>query len=333
MSKRRLTHKQLRQTKQNQRKRVEHASKSSTHSTQSETLGPAQFGIVTSNFGQNLVVQDEQHHSHRCNVRQNLGSVVCGDEVVWHQLATEEGIVTAIRPRRSLLERPVHRGDAKPVAANIDQVLIVTAPVPSLQKTLIDRYLVASEIAGINAVILVNKIDLLSAKELDALKGQIETYQDLGYSVLYFSAKSGVGSKELVQILKSKNSVLAGQSGVGKSSTIKFLLPDQEIQIGELADRLNLGKHTTTTSQLFHLEHGGAIIDSPGVRDFGLWQYPKEKILWGFKEFRDVLGMCKYRNCTHHHEPGCKLREKAESGELSAERYQSLLKILTQVNL
>ncbi|MDH5378861.1 MAG: ribosome small subunit-dependent GTPase A, partial [Gammaproteobacteria bacterium] len=204
---------------------------------------------------------------------------------------------------------------------------------PSLQKTLIDRYLVASEIAGINAVILVNKIDLLSAKELDALKGQIETYQDLGYSVLYFSAKSGVGSKELVQILKSKNSVLAGQSGVGKSSTIKFLLPDQEIQIGELADRLNLGKHTTTTSQLFHLEHGGAIIDSPGVRDFGLWQYPKEKILWGFKEFRDVLGMCKYRNCTHHHEPGCKLREKAESGELSAERYQSLLKILTQVNL
>ncbi len=320
MSKRKLSRRQSRRVHQHQQQRIARQ--------QATASGPERQGLVIASYRANLLVEDETGACFRCLARQNLGPIVCGDRVIWQSLGDGEGVVTALLERRSLLSRPVRHGGLKPVAANLDQIFIVAAPEPELQLALIDRYLVAAELAGIPALVLINKIDLLKPAERAALETRLRLYEEIGYPLLFVSSATGQGLDGLRAEARDRTSILAGQSGVGKSSLIKALLPDIDIQIGQLSEATKLGRHTTSASRLYHLPDGGAIIDSPGVRDFGLWQLEVNAIAQGFREFRPLLGQCKFSNCRHQEEPGCAIKQALEQGDIAPSRLESYHRIV-----
>jgi ribosome biogenesis GTPase len=293
-------------------------------------LGEEQEGLVIANFGASLELETAQGTPVRCQLRQNLPLVVVGDRVVW-QAAGEGGVVTALQERRSQLARPDAQGELRPVAANLDQILVVAAPAPVYSADLINQYLAAAELTGIAPLLVFNKIDLIDEHNRDAVDTLLATYRDIGYPVLTASTKQQHGLDALIEQLKGKTSVFVGQSGVGKSSLVQSLLPAEAISVGELSAQSGLGQHTTSTARLYHLPSGGHIIDSPGVREFRLWRMSRQALAEGFVEFRPYLGHCKFRDCSHQHEPGCALREAMASGNISARRLQSYLKIALQL--
>ena len=242
------------------------------------------------------------------------------------------GVVVAQQDRHSVLSRPDPYGKLKPVAANIDQILLVIAPLPEPHANLIDRYLVAAQAVEIEPVILLNKMDLLTADaELQlAMDELLSIYPTLGYRVLHTSIKDS-GMAELHDTLRERTSVFVGQSGVGKSSLVNALLPDADIRVGALSESTQKGTHTTTTAQLLHLTCGGTLIDSPGIREFGLWHMSKEQVERGFREFLPLLGTCKFRDCQHEHEPGCAILAAAESGAVSERRRDSYRRIVASL--
>src|SRR5699024_3597033 len=199
------------------------------------------------------------------------------------------------------------------------------APIPSTQ--LIDRYLVAAELAGITPVLLLNKADLIDA-ELEVYFADIEgIYRDLGYDFLRASATTATGLEALHQRLKEKTSVFVGQSGVGKSSLVNAQLPDAKLSTQGLSSTTGLGQHTTTTALLSHLPKGGRLIDSPGIREFGLWQIDEHELLTGYPELANLAGECRFRNCTHRHEPGCAWQNAVTEGKAHAERLANFFRI------
>jgi ribosome biogenesis GTPase len=335
MTKRKLSRQQKWRLTKIQQERIRRAQKKAEaieNQLQEATSGDEQRGRVIANFGAKLLIEDKQKHIIRCQSRANLGHCVVGDYVIFQQIInSEDGVVSAICDRQSVLARNLYHGEVKAVAANVDQILILNSPIPQLQTALIDRYLVATELTNIEAIIVFNKIDLLDGKTRQAIDTLTALYNGLGYRTLLYSNKTELGWSELEAILKDKTSVLVGQSGVGKSSTIKRLLPDIDIQIGELSESGALGKHTTSASRLYHLPYGGEIIDSPGVRDFGLWHLPKENIIAGFRELRTLIGQCQFRNCTHQQEPGCAILGAYEKGLISKERFHNFQTILSSV--
>lgn len=324
MAKRKLTQRQQTRAADLQQKRVARA-QSHDIETVEANLGSAQDGRIISHFGVKVLVESTSGAHFTCNVRQNLGSLVVGDEVIWQAQTNiaNEGIVIAAKPRRNLLERPLFHGEIKPVAANIDQILIIASPVPALQPELLDRYLVNTEIAGIQPIIVFNKMDLLDAETRQQIDTWQSIYQSIGYQTLRISTALRAGVDELRTVLQHKVSILVGQSGVGKSSTIKMLVPNIDVQTAELVKTHALGKHKTSVSRLYHLPEGGDIIDSPGVRDFGLWNLAVEKVVWGFREFRPFLGQCKFKDCQHRSEPGCAIKVAVEAKQIHPLRLQN----------
>ncbi|HFE36859.1 MAG TPA: small ribosomal subunit biogenesis GTPase RsgA, partial [Gammaproteobacteria bacterium] len=335
MSKRKISRKQAWRANKIQQERIDRANKKhSRHNTieSEQSLGHEERGRVVAGFGSQLIVEDINHKPIACSSRQNLGSIIVGDQVIWQRIDDSHGVVSAILPRDSLLERPNFHGNTKPVAANIQQIVVMCSPVPAMQTALIDRYLVAIELASITPIIVVNKIDLLSNQAITKLKKTLEPYVEIGYQVLYASCHSRNGLKSLNAQLEKQLSILVGQSGVGKSSTIKALLPDIDIQIGELSQISKLGKHTTSASRLYHLPLGGAIIDSPGVRDFGLWHMEKQSIAEGFIEFKPYLGTCKFSNCSHTNEPGCAVMAALKQHKIARSRWKNYTNIYHSLN-
>jgi ribosome biogenesis GTPase len=294
----------------------------------SSELGPEQTGRVVAHYGTNFDVTDPQGHIQQCLVRRNIERLVCGDEVIWQRCGEDLGVITQLLPRRSLLTRPSFNNQLKPVAANIDQIMVVVAPQPDLDEELIDRYLVAARLTEINPVIVVNKIDLLDTKALDVLRERLKPYADIGYELVYASVYQQHGLADLTAHLRDKTSIFAGQSGVGKSSLIQTLLPHEELRVGELSQSSGLGKHTTTVSVLYSLPTGGYLIDSPGVRAFGLGHVSQSRIALGYEEFHAFLGQCKYHNCTHLIEPHCAIKNAVERGEINPQRYQRYRRIV-----
>jgi len=330
MSKRKISRKQAWRAEKIQQERIKRANKKQEKpSTEinEPSLGNEESGRVIAGYGRRIIVEDLEQQSVACSSRQNLGTIVVGDRVIWQRIDERHGVITAILPRESFLERPNFHGNTKPVAANIQQIFIMCSPVPAMQTALIDRYLVAIELAAIKPIIVVNKIDLLSEEELKQLKRKMQRYSDIAYEVLYVSSNTHNGLKTLEQRLENQLSIVVGQSGVGKSSTIKALLPDIDIQIGEISTVSKLGKHTTSASRLYHLENGGAIIDSPGVRDFGLWHLEKESIANGFIEFQPYLGKCKFSNCTHIIEPNCAILTAMKEQKIARPRWKNYASI------
>nr|WP_219606736.1 small ribosomal subunit biogenesis GTPase RsgA [Pectobacterium sp. CFBP8739] len=297
-------------------------------------LGDAQEGIIISRFGMHADVEAADGVVHRCNIRRTISSLVTGDRVVWRpgheSLAGISGIVEAVHPRHSVLTRPDYYDGIKPIAANIDQIVIVSAILPELSLNIIDRYLVACETLEIEPLIVLNKIDLLDDESRQFVDKLMDIYRALNYRVLMVSSHTQQGIPELEQALTDRISIFAGQSGVGKSSLLNALLAldEERILVNEVSDTSGLGQHTTTASRLYHFPHGGDVIDSPGVREFGLWHLEPEQVTRGFIELRKYIGSCKFRDCKHENDPGCAINAALERGEIAVERYDNYHRIL-----
>ncbi len=334
MSKRKLTRRQAWRIEKIQAERSKRADRRDSHldaRLEGGDLGPEQDGLIISHFGRQVDVEALQGNDAgqivRCHMRTNLGQLVTGDRVVW-RASNDGGVVVAVRPRHSELQRPNNFGELKPVAANIDYIVIVFAVEPRAHANLIDRYLVAAELSGIEPVLLLNKVDLLTPEHERYLLPLLERYRQIGYRVLTLSTAQQQGLDELKQLLAERISVFVGQSGVGKSSLINTLLPGVDLKVGELSEQTRKGRHTTTTARLFHLPDGGDLIDSPGIREFALWHIDAERVIEGFREFHDLIGHCRFRDCQHEREPGCAFKEAVEQGRVSAERFDSYKQIL-----
>lgn len=291
-------------------------------------LGPEQEGLVIAHFGIQIEVENQAGERVRCHIRANLPALVTGDQVVWRPANQGAGVIVAQLPRQSELCRPDMRGLLKPVAANVDQIIVVFAPLPEPHANLIDRYLVAASHAGIQPLLLLNKADLLDSAPGTKARDLLDTYRGLGYPILAVSAEQGQDIEQLEQHLQDKTSVFVGQSGVGKSSLVNRLLPDAGMAVGPLSELTHKGTHTTTTARLFHFPGGGRLIDSPGIREFGLGHVDAADVEAGFIEFADFLGRCRFRDCSHEHEPGCALLAAVADGQISQPRLQSFRLLL-----
>lgn len=279
-------------------------------------------GLVVSHFGRNWWVEGEGGELYLCYARRLPEPPCVGDRVVFEETAPGQGRILEILPRKSVLYRP-GRGRRRAVVANLDQVLPVLAPEPPFDLLLLDQILVVCENAGIEVKIVFNKIDLL--KEREEVSRQLAPYLQL-YPLFWVSARTGEGLSELREALRGRLSMLAGQSGVGKSSLLRALVPGLEVRIGELSPK-GLGRHTTTTAMLFHLPEGGGIVDTPGVNVFGLEGIDERALAYGFKEFRPFIERCRFSNCHHVEDLGCAVREAVERGELDRGRYERYLKL------
>lgn len=333
--KRRLTkQQQQRIAQQNQRRLSDADKKQAPPADDSLYLGSEQ-GLILSRFGQHADVESENGEVVRCNLRRSLNSAVTGDRVVWRKARQPqggvEGIIDAIADRQSVLLRPDFYDGLKPVAANIDRIVVVSSVLPEFSCNIIDRYLVAAEVTDIPPLLVINKADMLSDAEREVLEEQLAVYERIGYDYLWVSAHTGLGMEALKTLLRQGTSILVGQSGVGKSSMMNSILPELQLSTRDVSSVSGLGQHTTTASRLYHLPDGGQLIDSPGIREFGLWHFNPEQVTAGFIEFRDYLGHCKFRDCKHITDPGCAILQAVADGHISEIRYQSYLKILTSM--
>ncbi|PVZ89104.1 ribosome biogenesis GTPase RsgA [Serratia sp. S1B] len=301
-------------------------------------LGEPQDGIVISRFGMHADVEAADGTQHRCNIRRTIRSLVTGDRVVWRPgvgaLEGVKGIVEAVHERTSVLNRPDFYDGVKPIAANIDQIVIVSAILPELSLNMIDRYLVACETLAVEPLIVLNKIDLLDDNGRKRVNEMMGIYRHLGYRVLEVSSQTREGMDAFEQALAGRISIFAGQSGVGKSSLLNALLPptEKQILVNEVSEVSGLGQHTTTAARLYHFQQGGDVIDSPGVREFGLWHLEPEQITRAYVEFRDYLGGCKFRDCRHDTDPGCAIRQAVENGAIAQERFDNYHRILESMD-
>jgi ribosome biogenesis GTPase / thiamine phosphate phosphatase len=264
----------------------------------------------------------------RGKVKRDTPKVVVGDRV---QLETEPtgeyyGIMS-VEPRTTLLERRVPEGrGTRPVAANIDEVFVVTATVdPAPIPQLIDRLLVVAEANSIPAAVVVNKIELDPGCEL------IQRCQGAGYPVFPTSAKTGQGIPELSAALKGRTSVVTGPSGAGKSSLLNAVQPGLKLRIGEISARVRRGKNTTVAAVMLPLDAGGFLVDTPGFSEVGLWGIEPRELASCFPEMRPFIGLCRYADCRHVTEPGCRIRSAAESGEIQADRLESYRVLLEEL--
>lgn len=338
MAKRQLNRRQSWRIEKIQGERAARAAKRESRAVEAlegGDLGPEQTGLVIAHFGVQVEVEGLQDELagqiFRCHLRANLPALVTGDQVVWRPGNQGDGVIVAQLPRDSELCRPDMRGQLKPVAANVDQIVIVFAPMPEPHANLIDRYLVAAEHAGIRPLLLLNKADLIDEQNQVALEALLKVYRQLEYPLLEVSAHQGDGMEQLKKRLDGHVSVFVGQSGVGKSSLVNGLLPGVDTRVGALSELTGKGTHTTTTARLFHFPGGGQLIDSPGIREFGLGHVSRDDVEAGFIEFHDLLGRCRFRDCKHDREPGCALLQALDEGRIQPQRMASYRHILASL--
>ncbi len=311
-----------RKLSQHQKKRIQGAQDAISSSDEGHFEG-----LVISHHGGMVLVERDDAQLSECNIKSNLGTIVCGDRVVCKIMDNLECRVMAILPRKNFLQRIDGFGAIKSVAANLTQIVVCLSVIPEPNLYLLDQYLISAEQQDINPIILLNKIDLLEEEIQDPFRLE-SIYLPLGYSVLLASVNSGQGMDALFSVFDHQTTVLGGVSGVGKSSITLALLPEADIKIGDISDANKEGRHTTRTSRLYHLPNEGNLIDTPGVRGFNPALDQNASISAGFREI-DRLGVnCRFANCQHIKEPDCSVIAALSRGEIADSRYQHYLKMI-----
>lgn len=279
-------------------------------------------GLVVAAYGKRYQVELKDKVRISCVTRGKKTDLACGDLVNIKLTDTAEGVVESSEPRTTLLYRS-NAYKSKVLAANVNQMIIVLATQPSFYEALLNRCLTAAAAANIDALIVLNKCDL---PETNDAKNKLSLYERLGYRVVHLSAIEDISA--LASHLTGRQSVLVGQSGMGKSTIINALLPNENVRTQEVSDTLDSGKHTTTAAHLYHINANSTLIDSPGLQEFGLNHLKIDALASAFIEFRPFLGHCRFNNCTHQHEPDCAVIEAVNADKVSAIRlgfYQQLL--------
>ena len=256
---------------------------------------------------------------------------VCGDRVVAEPIEQEsDWVITDVLDRDNELGRPNQRGETEVLAANIDVLVVVVASSPKPDWFIVDRYLTAAEDMRIPAIVVYNKADLESSK--DIASAALAEFAALGYPTVRCSAKSGDNIDELEALVGQKTAIIVGQSGVGKSTIINRLIESEDLPTAAISDKRGEGRHTTVNSKLLTLPNGGALIDSPGVRDYAPALHSAAQVGHGFREIEEARQRCRFANCRHTREPGCAIKDAVDSGQISARRYESYKRLLNMTD-
>lgn len=292
-------------------------------------------GRVIQSQGLNSIVQAQDGTRYDCTVRRlvrtmsrdDRNAVVAGDHVLIRLDGDEnQAVIERVEPRRSYLSRGSKRREHI-LVSNIDQaVIVVSAADPPLKPSLIDRFLISSEKGNIHSIICINKNDLIDPVEFQSLIG---VYSQLGYDVVLTSVVDGTGIPRLRSLLKGKQSVFSGQSGVGKSSLLNQIDSRLTLETAEISQENRKGRHTTRSAVLLEIESGGWVVDTPGIRQLELWDVIPEEVEGFFRDFCPFIPQCRFPDCSHTHETGCGVKRAVANDFISRQRYQSYLKIIS----
>ncbi|HEV8644018.1 MAG TPA: ribosome small subunit-dependent GTPase A [Burkholderiales bacterium] len=286
---------------------------------------PLLYGLVVGTYGRQYLVELTGNEILTCFPRGKRSTLACGDHVEIVRTAPGQGVVEAVDPRSTLLYRS-DQFRQKLVAANVTQIVIVLAVVPSFYEELLSRCLVAAEHQRLSCLVVLNKFDL--ANEDSTAFDRLRLYTDLGYRVTPLSAKRDVSP--LRPALEGHTSVLVGQSGMGKSTIINALIPGTGAATSDVSAALDSGRHTTTHARLYHLDAKSHLIDSPGMQEFGLHHLTEQDVAWAFREFRPLNGRCRFHNCRHLVEPGCVIAQAVEDGNIDMRRLDAYRKLVKE---
>lgn len=296
-------------------------------------------GKVIRSTGSWYTVKTDEGKEVECKVKGNFrlrgirstNPVAVGDGVSICENESGTAFITEIDERRNYIIRKASNLSKQShiLAANVDlALLLVTVARPETTTTFIDRFLASAEAYSVPMLLGFNKTDRLTADEAEATEALIRLYSAIGYPCLRISAKTGDGISELLPLLTNKTTLLAGHSGVGKSTLLNTLIPEAKARTAEISEAHDVGVHTTTFSELYDLPEGGSLIDIPGVKGFGTFNMEPEEVAHYFRDIFEISANCRFNNCTHTHEPGCAVLEALKEGALAPSRYNSYLSMM-----
>ncbi|RZK49775.1 MAG: ribosome small subunit-dependent GTPase A [Pedobacter sp.] len=297
-------------------------------------------GLVTKSTGSWYQVKGEDGVQYECRIKgkfrikgiQTTNPIAVGDQVAFEiedqhmEQESARGVIFKLLDRKNyIIRKSINLSkQAQIIAANMDAAfLVVTLASPRTSLGFIDRFLVTAEAYGIPTHLIFNKLDIYTPEGLEILQDYKSIYENIGYPCHEVSAIKGTNMQSLIDLLKDKTTLFSGHSGVGKSSLINHLLPGQDIKTGDISDWSDKGQHTTTFAEMYELPFGGYLIDTPGIRELGIYDIQKEELSHYFVEMRERLNTCKFHNCRHINEPGCQIIKAVENGEIEGSRYDS----------
>lgn len=283
---------------------------------------------MVANFGAAVALQDSAGNLHRAVPLSKLPHLVAGDRIICEGSTESDLRITQLHTRSSVLEKPDRRNKLKAVAANLTQLAIVSAVIPDIDLLLIDQFCIVAERANIDAIIVLNKSDLADPEQLEILNKHLAVYSSIGYPTAVISTINADGMQPLLNLLSNNTSVLVGQSGVGKSSIVQYLLPDLEVRVGAISAATGIGSHTTTASFRYDLPGNGALIDSPGVRHFAVDHLQRDQVASGYREIFAAAADCKFANCSHQKEPSCNVKDAVENNTIARSRYDNYIRLI-----
>ena len=297
------------------------------------------IGTITKNTGSWYIVRTDDDRLFSCKVKGNFrlrgirstNPVAVGDRVEFIPGEDGTGLISEVLDRRNyIIRRATNLSKQSHIlAANVDQVLLLaTIAHPTVSTTFIDRFLASAEAYRIPVILLFNKTDLYDADQLQQVRQLMELYQSIGYACLACSVLKKNGMDELHDMLRGKTTLLSGNSGVGKSTLLNSLIPGLNVRTEEVSDAHDTGQHTTTFSEMFDLPTGGQVIDTPGIKGFGTFDFERTEISHYFREIFQIGQQCRFQDCTHTHEPHCAVRQAVEEGRIAPSRFASYLSML-----
>lgn len=296
-------------------------------------------GLVIKSTGSWYLIHAADGKDYDCRIKgkfrikgiQTTNPIAVGDQVEFElEPNAETGIIHKLLDRKNyIIRKSINLSkQAQIIAANLDQAfLIVTLASPRTSLGFIDRFLATAEAYSIPTSLIFNKLDLFSDEGLEILSAYKGIYENIGYPCYEVSALKGTNIEQIEQLLKDKTTLFSGHSGVGKSSLINVLLPGRDIKTGEVSEWSDKGQHTTTFAEMHTLPFGGYLIDTPGIRELGIFDIRPEELGHYFREMRELMHECKFNNCRHINEPGCAVIKAVENGEIELSRYESYLSI------